>query len=81
MNGKCIIFAGNPKNTGRDFNCTRPEPYQHTFHLFNYWIEAMPQLGYEIVHIMKVLFREGLYAMNMLMDKEDGMTLECWFDC
>ena len=40
----------------------------------------MLQLGDEIAHIRKVVFREGLYDINMLMDKEDGMTLECWCD-
>jgi hypothetical protein len=62
----------------RDFNCTRPELYQHTFNFFNYWSEAMPQLGDEITQIRKTIFREGLYDINMLMDKEEGMTLECW---
>ena len=37
----------------------------------------MPQLGDEIALIRKKIFREGLYDINMLMDKEDGMTLEC----
>lgn len=64
----------------RDFNCTRPELFQHTFNFFNYWTEAMPQLGDEIAHIRKTIFCEDLYDINMLMDKEDGMKLECWIE-
>jgi hypothetical protein len=62
----------------REFNRTRPEMYHHTFNFFNHWGEAMPQLGDEIAQIRNTIFREGLYDINMLMDKEDGMTLECW---
>jgi hypothetical protein len=38
----------------------------------------MPQLSNEITQIRKTIFREGLYDINMLIDKEEGITLECW---
>ena len=40
----------------------------------------MPHFSQEIELIRRTVFRDGLYDINMLMDKEDGMTLECWVD-
>ena len=37
----------------------------------------MPQLSDKIAYIRKAVFCEGLYDINMLIDKEDRMTLEC----
>ena len=64
----------------RDFISTRPELHQHTVNFFIYWRQAMPHFGAEIELIRRTVFRDGLYDINMLMDKEDGTTLECWVD-
>jgi Na+-translocating ferredoxin:NAD+ oxidoreductase RnfG subunit len=40
----------------------------------------MPQHKDEIRRIYKTVFKEGCYDINMLMDVEDGMTLEVRVD-
>ncbi|KAF1936049.1 hypothetical protein EJ02DRAFT_427870 [Clathrospora elynae] len=61
-----------------NFICPRFELHQHTFNFFHYWCYAMPQLCADIKHVKQKVFEEGHYDINMLMDRQNGMTLEAW---
>jgi hypothetical protein len=40
----------------------------------------MPQLRADITKVMREVFKEGHYDINMLMDKQTGMTLKAWVE-
>jgi hypothetical protein len=63
-----------------EYDCTRAHLHQHTSNFFQYWFNATPQHKDEIRRIYKTVFKEGCYDISMLMDVEDGMTLEVWVD-
>jgi hypothetical protein len=63
-----------------DFICPRVGLHQHTYNLFKYWLYAMPQLWADITNVKREVFEEGQHDINMLMDKQTGMTLKAWLE-
>ena len=68
----------NKRRRWTDLVCSRVELIQHTYNFFRYWSRAMPQFDRDIKDIKELIFEKGHYDINMLMDPEDGMTLETW---
>jgi hypothetical protein len=82
---QCQHYAAEPVTRRKmrmwvDFDCTRAHLHQHTSNFFHYWLSAMPQHKEEIEGIYQSVFKDGGYDINMLMDVEDGMTIDVWVD-
>ncbi|CAG5190059.1 uncharacterized protein ALTATR162_LOCUS12119 [Alternaria atra] len=63
-----------------DITCPQVELHQHTYNFFKYWCYAMPQLQADITKVKREVFEKGHYDINMLMDRQTGMTLEAWVE-
>ena len=64
----------------QDFDCTRAELFQRSNNFFKYWFNAMSLCKENIKEIRDEVFKKGGYDINMLIDSENGMTLEVSVD-